>query len=199
MSNVNNVKRRTILGGVGGAALLLVLASAAADAAEVCPAPAPGSNPQLTAHLAEVNAFRASNGVAPLVLNDKLTAAAQGHAADMARKNYFSHSSLDGRTPAQRINAAGYTGWTAWGENIAWGYRDWHTTLVVWQNSASHRANLLSPRFKEIGLGAAVSPSGTRYWVQDFGARRAPAAPAVAANTPHWTGGIGTAVSGTAR
>ena len=48
--------------------------------------------------------------VAPLTLNLQLRDAARGHSQDMATNNYFSHTSLDGRTFDQRIRQAGYAG-----------------------------------------------------------------------------------------
>ena len=73
--------------------------------------------------LARINQVRASgadcgvDGVfgaaAPLVWNDKLTLAADGHSQDMATRNYFSHTSADGRTLADRVNARATRG-AAW-------------------------------------------------------------------------------------
>ena len=70
----------------------------------------------------------------------------------MAAKGYFAHNSQDGRTPAQRITAAGYS-FTSWRENIAWGYADWNAALTGWMGSAGHRANLLATTLSEVGLG----------------------------------------------
>jgi uncharacterized protein YkwD len=112
--------------------------------------------------LTRINELRRQAGAAPLVLNTQLTAAAQGHADDMAAKGYFSHASRDGRTPGQRIAATGYR-YTAYGENIAWGYADWNAALTAWMGSSGHRANILSTRYREVGLGLK-----NRYYVADF-------------------------------
>jgi uncharacterized protein YkwD len=121
------------------------------------------ANPGLQTALDRINALRRQAGAAPLRLNSALNAAAQGHARDMAVNNYFSHTSRDGRTAGDRITAAGYS-WQTYGENIAWGYSSWSTAITGWMNSPGHRANMLNPRFKEIGLGV-----NNRYYVQDFG------------------------------
>ena len=120
--------------------------------------------------LAQVNAFRAQArmcgkvsypAVPPLVWNDKLTQAAYGHSADMAAKNYFSHTSQDGRTYAQRVSATGYA-YTDLGENIAAGLSTMTSVMAGWQASEGHCVNLMRPRYTEIGL-SCVKRSGTTY------------------------------------
>ncbi|MET0350366.1 MAG: CAP domain-containing protein, partial [Rhizobacter sp.] len=110
--------------------------------------------------LAQVNAFRAQArtcggttypAVPALVWNDKLTQAAYGHSTDMATKNYFSHTSQDGRSVGQRITATGYV-WSSYGENIAAGQRTMASVMTGWQNSAGHCANLMSSGVTQIGL-----------------------------------------------
>lgn len=65
-----------------------------------------------------VNVERAAEGIAPLSYDARLAAAARGHSEDMGLHDYFSHTSLDGRTVSDRITDAGYT-WNFIGENIA--------------------------------------------------------------------------------
>src|SRR6266478_4160226 len=73
--------------------------------------------------LAQVNSFRASRGLSSLVVSDSLTLAAKWMATDMSVNNYFSHTSLDGRSPTQRMADAGYPAFTTWaGEDLAAGY-----------------------------------------------------------------------------
>jgi uncharacterized protein YkwD len=67
-----------------------------------------------------LNTHRITLGQNTLAINSSLSTAAYLHSKDMAENNYFSHTSLDGRTFDQRIVAAGYTNWTALGENIAY-------------------------------------------------------------------------------
>ena len=122
--------------------------------------------------LAQVNAFRAQArtcgtvsypAVPPLVWNDKLTQAAYGHSADMAAKNYFSHTSQDGRTFDKRVTAAGYT-WGFVAENIAAGPTTMTGVMQGWQASPGHCVNLMRPsnEITEIGL-SCVKASGTKY------------------------------------
>lgn len=120
----------------------------------------------LQAALNRINSLRAQAGAGPLVFNAALNRAAQAFAEDMAAHNYFSHTGRDGSTPGQRLTAAGYD-WSTYGENIAQGYADWNAAITGWMNSPGHRANMLNPNFREIGLGVK-----NRYYVQDFGARR---------------------------
>jgi hypothetical protein len=77
-----------------------------------------------------------------------------------------------------RLERAGYTGWTAIAENIAAGYPTPEAVVQGWMSSPGHRANLLSPRYTEIGIGLVKSSDrfGT-FWTQNFGSRRAIPAP----------------------
>jgi len=106
----------------------------------------------------------------PLVWNSQLEIAAIGHAMDMANKNYFSHTSLDGRTMGDRISAAGftYTGYKSFiiGENIAQGQLSIAEVMQGWFKSTGHCRNLMNPGFREVGIALYNS-----YWVQDFGGR----------------------------
>ncbi|MDH0864445.1 CAP domain-containing protein [Mitsuaria sp. GD03876] len=134
--------------------------------------------------LDRINALRASGAtcgstnypaVAPVVWNDKLTQAADGHALDMATKNYFEHDSQDGRTFVDRINAVNY-GWSAVGENIAAGQTTVASVMTSWRNSAGHCANLMSANFVDMGVACRPAASSanaySKYWVMDLGKPR---------------------------
>jgi uncharacterized protein YkwD len=110
------------------------------------------------------NAERAKAGCAALRVDARLATSAQGHAADMATNDYFSHVSLDGRTFDQRIRAAGYP--SPGGENIAKGYPTASAVMTGWMNSAGHRANILNCSFTALGVGYDARGN---YWVQNFG------------------------------
>ncbi|MDB5139491.1 MAG: hypothetical protein JWR12_1407 [Mucilaginibacter sp.] len=107
---------------------------------------------------------------APLIWNDQLEQAAIGHAKDMADKNYFSHTSKDGRGSEDRIALAGYTfkGYKSFtiGENIAQGQQSIAEVMKGWFKSEGHCKNLMNPGFKEVGVAYYNT-----YWVQDFGGR----------------------------
>ncbi|MFH7241329.1 MAG: CAP domain-containing protein [Spirulina sp.] len=113
-----------------------------------------------------VNAERQRAGVAPLRLNDKLAAAAQRQADDMAANRNLSHQGSDGSTMRTRIDDTGY-GWTAIGENVAMGQPNPEAVMRSWMNSAGHRRNILNPNFQELGVGYAEG-GGRPYWVQVF-------------------------------
>jgi uncharacterized protein YkwD len=106
-----------------------------------------------------------------LVTNTALTKAAEGNGADMADKNYFSHTGLNGSTPATRAKAAGYTSYTYPGENIAAGYDTPDKAVAGWLASTGHCQNLMNKNFKSTGIGVANNASSTYkwYWVQMFG------------------------------
>lgn len=113
-----------------------------------------------------VNRHRADAGCGSLSRDSKLDTAARLHAEDMAANDYFSHTSLDGRSPTERAAEQGYQGGV--GENIAYGYRDAEAVMEGWMNSEGHRANILNCGYDVIGIGVA-DRSGTLYWVQNFG------------------------------
>ena len=117
-----------------------------------------------------VNDERAAEGLDPLSYDADLTSAARGHSQDMGLNGYFSHTSQDGRSPGDRITAAGYS-WNTYGENIAAGQTTPAAVVAGWMNSPGHRANILSPNFCDLGVGyayVASSPYG-HYWTQNFG------------------------------
>ncbi len=107
-----------------------------------------------------------------LTENSALSTAGQRHASDMAGRNYFSHRSIGGATLWQRIRQAGYRP-RRYAENIAAGQSSAEDVVNGWMNSASHRANILNCRLREIGVGFAHN-DGTaygNYWVEVFASR----------------------------
>jgi uncharacterized protein YkwD len=112
-----------------------------------------------------VNAERASHCGA-VAVDDRLATAAQRHSDDMAAHDYFSHTSLNGDTLADRAEAAGFTGGTL-GENIAAGQRTPQDVMAAWMDSPGHRANILNCDYTVIGVG--LNQDGW-YWTQMFGA-----------------------------
>jgi uncharacterized protein YkwD len=132
----------------------------------------------------QINNFRAARGLSRLRVSPALTTAANGHSAQMARLGYFSHNSANGTSFSQRIAqvypARGFRSWSV-GENLVWGGPDIGAARAfrLWLSSAPHRANLLSPRWREIGLGAVHSTSAAGVYggrpativTADFGAR----------------------------
>jgi uncharacterized protein YkwD len=111
--------------------------------------------------------------VPPLALESHLTSAALVQARDMARHNMLEHTGSDGSTPDQRVTRAGYK-WRATGENIASGPTTPEDVMAGWLASPGHCENLMSPRFKEMGIAWVVDPKSASgvYWAQTFGTRR---------------------------
>ena len=96
----------------------------------------------------------------PLAWNNQLLQAAIGHSTDMAQKNYFSHTSQDGRTPAQRITAAGNR-WITVGENIAAGQRSVEEVMTGWTSSPGHCQNLMNPNFQDAAEACVRNDAAT--------------------------------------
>ena len=133
------------------------------------------------AMLARVNYWRAAGAscrtagvfaaTTPLAWNSKLLQAATGHSQDMITHNYFSHTSFDGRTLVQRVNATGYA-WLSIGENIAAGQQTVLEVVDGWMGSDGHCENIMNPAFKEIAVaclpGGATNTYKT-YWTMDLG------------------------------
>ncbi|MQA98015.1 MAG: CAP domain-containing protein [Streptosporangiales bacterium] len=114
------------------------------------------------------NVRRTAAGCDPLRVDVRLVRAAQAHSADMASNDHFAHDSQDGRSPWDRIKAAGYPDPGA--ENIAKGYPTAAAVVAGWMNSPGHRKNILNCELEAIGIGVAGSSgSGGPWWTQDFG------------------------------
>ena len=127
---------------------------------------APPPMAELEIHLAAVNAERSQAGRPPLALSPDLSSIAQGHACDMARRGYFSHTSPDGQSMMDRARRAGASGLCAMGENIAQGQSDVPTVVASWMRSPGHRRNILDPEFRLVGFGRGPDA----HWVQVFAA-----------------------------
>src|SRR5438046_2860856 len=135
--------------------------------------------------LANVNTLRRAHGLAPLRYSSELAAAARQHSSEMAGRGYFSHSSANGSSFDRRIARyypmGGRRYWSV-GENLLWSSPDVDAAgaLAMWFNSPEHRKNMLTARWREIGLSAVhVSAAGGAYGgrevtivTADFGVRR---------------------------
>ena len=101
----------------------------------------------------------------PLTWNEKLEKAAIDHSNDMFQKKYFSHIEPDGSNGGDRMLHAGYA-WKFYGENIAEGYTTEQQVVESWLHSPDHCKNMMSPNFKEMGIGRSGN-----YWTQDLGSK----------------------------
>ncbi len=118
------------------------------------------------------NKERAKAELPPLKANEKLFKAARAHTENMAKQNKLDHT-LDDKGPGDRLKDVGYEH-AGWGENVAGGPRTPEEAVETWMNSEGHKANILNPNFKEIGLGIAKSGDGGMYYTQVFGIPRSP-------------------------
>jgi uncharacterized protein YkwD len=163
-------------------ALVAVAAPAAASAPSAVHLSMAGLESGL---LQQLNAVRADHGLSALRANARLAAAASQHSREMAGDGYFDHDSVDGTSFSARIAkwypVGAYRSWSV-GENLLWSSPsvDPSGAVAMWMRSPGHRANILSPRFREIGIGAVSSTSaGGAYShlpvtivTTDFGVRR---------------------------
>jgi uncharacterized protein YkwD len=159
-------------------------AAAGATCANADAAPGTISKKALnTATLCLLNEQRADAGLHPLKAQKKLEKAAFRFSKTMVKQRFFDHTSPSGSTLSKRITKVKYTkGARSWaiGENIAWGTGQQATPSSIvdaWMHSAGHKANILDPKFEEIGIGVATgapvataSSVGATY-TTDFGFR----------------------------
>ncbi|MGJ6962224.1 CAP domain-containing protein [Streptosporangium sp. G11] len=141
-------------------------APSSSDTPTTTPSSAPGSS--VSEEVVRLtNVERQKGNCGPLVSDPQLRSAAQGHSDDMAAKNYFSHTSQDGRDMTARIKASGFSPMRAWAENIAMGQRTPAEVVTAWMNSSGHRANIMNCAYTHLGVGVANSSRGI-YWTQNF-------------------------------
>ena len=130
--------------------------------------------------LSLINAYRTTNGVPALSQSPSLSRSAIWKSGDMAANHYFAHDDLI-RSWGQRLSDCGYP--SAFdGENIAEGFADASSTLMQWETSPPHNANLLNASYHAIGVGRAQSGGGDWYWTADFGGLADSDQPAAGAN-----------------
>lgn len=111
-----------------------------------------------------VNKARAENGLSSLTMDWQLSRVARYKSQDMHDNRYFSHTSPVYGTPFEMIKNFGLSFRTA-GENIAMGQKTPQAVVNAWMNSSGHRANILNPNFRKIGVGYV---SDGNYWTQMF-------------------------------
>jgi uncharacterized protein YkwD len=135
--------------------------------------------------LSDINAFRLQHKLAPLRLSAALTASAREHSRQMAADGYFAHESADGTAYWKRIQRyykSSPSHYWSVGENLLFSSPDVDArgALQLWLKSPEHRANLLTARWREIGVSAVhVSAAPGTYRgldvtivTTDFGVRR---------------------------
>ncbi|HIU10023.1 MAG TPA: hypothetical protein IAB00_02030 [Candidatus Avidehalobacter gallistercoris] len=111
-----------------------------------------------------VNQERAKQGLSPVTLDSRLSAAAQVRAKEAAQS--FSHTRPNGTSCFTALQEAGVS-YRGAGENIAYGQQTPAAVMKDWMNSSGHRANILKASYTKIGVGYTVV-NGTPYWSQFF-------------------------------
>jgi len=115
-----------------------------------------------------INDERAKNGKYALTMNSMLTTSARAHSVDMVVNKYMSHTGLDGSSPQDREQRAGYYG-RYWGEIIGGGTPT--VAVTWWMNEPGHRDMVLGTNwpYVDYGVGYAYC-AGQGWFTVDFGA-----------------------------
>jgi len=165
------LRAKTVLA-LGAIIILLFLIAIAAERL-VVRSPSPQAAAVVAAVLVDLaNTDRFANDLGSLATSSVLERAAQMKADDMAARGYFSHNTPEGLLPWHWFEEAGYRFRFA-GENLAVYFSDSAEVERAWMNSPSHRANLLSEHFTEIGIALSQGQyqgHDTVYVVQMFAA-----------------------------
>jgi len=123
------------------------------------------------------NQKRQSSGLQPLEFNTTLSQAAEAKGRDMLAKGYWAHVAPDGTEPWKFFVDVGYKYKYA-GENLARDFSNPASAVEAWMASPSHRENMLSPKYKDIGVAVVegnLAGVDTTIVVQLFGTRQAEA------------------------
>ncbi len=176
------MRRSTLIAGLAAAALL------PASPAQAAPCPNADTVPGMVngkmvrqATLCLLNKKRRAHGRKALRHNEGLALAGRRHARDMVRRRYFAHDSKAGRSFDDRIRNTGYLrgakGGSVMGENLGWGSGSLATPRAMvraWMRSPGHRANILRPAFREVGIAVVTRTpggSGGATYATEFGRR----------------------------
>ena len=153
---------------------LLVLAVAL-----ILTAPAYAADITRASVVAEMNVRRAAFGLPPLQEDARLDEAADDRVSDMADNAYWAHVSPDGREPFMWLRPRGYDYHYA-GENLASGFDTAEVLVDAWMESKGHRANILSPVYRDCGVsiieGSTTGRAVGKSVVVMFGSSNGPTA-----------------------
>lgn len=123
-----------------------------------------------------VNEARREKGLQPLKQGSMLNEAAQSHAEDMLRRDYYGHRSPEAETVSDRYREAGGSRWKLVAENIARcsGCPSPPTSERIanlqegWMNSPPHRENILRRGLEQFGFGIVAKDDANLFAVQTF-------------------------------
>lgn len=111
----------------------------------------------------KINLERTQRFLPALNTNSKLSSAAASKAQDMINRSYFAHQDPDGNYVWPKIVSAGYSPYTALGENLAMDFTSAGDVINAWMNSPTHRANIVNEKFEDQGLASVAGMyEGTR-------------------------------------
>jgi uncharacterized protein YkwD len=154
-------------------ALALALLASAGGTTAAAAAPAPPSGEE-RALLKAINAARSAHRLPALRPADTLARPARAHSASLARLGRLEHEGANRAPFWKRLVQAGYPSSRPMAENLAMvpgcGGATAREAVRLWLGSPGHRANLLSPRYRWVGVGAALSgPCEQVVYTADFG------------------------------
>jgi uncharacterized protein YkwD len=183
MSHVHTALPRTLRACVVAAVAAGVLAPAASAACTAADTTPTAANLDQVRHatLCLLNDQRRLHKLHPLRANARLQRGADAYSAEMVAGGFFAHVSPRGSTLVSRVRRTGYLSRrhrVTLGENIAWGSGPLATprlTVRAWMRSPGHRRNILTARFRDIGVGVSLGaptpqpgPAAATY-TTDFG------------------------------
>ena len=115
-----------------------------------------------------VNQERKKAGVAPLIYNEKLSEMAHFKFNEMEELNYYGHNSPVYGSPSKMAKAFGITD-KGCGENLSQVGSTPEKTMAAWMESEGHRANILNPKYTQIGVACHMTKEfGGILWAQEF-------------------------------
>lgn len=117
--------------------------------------------------VALVNRERSIRGMPPLAVKAGLSWVSTKRSVDMIQRNYFAHVDPSGHDAYYYLRQ-NYIRYSTAGENIAYGQQSPEEVVTAWMNSPGHRANILNPSYKHIGVGIARAMDNQKYWTQIF-------------------------------
>ena len=159
---------------------LIVVAATLLLAAGLGTATARAANTPWNPLFRAINNVRRTHGLRPVAASPRLHWAARHHSNDMVVHHYFAHTSPYGSTLYGRIMSTGFLTYGYWeaGETLAWGTGFDGTpagVVQMWMHSPEHRAILLSPLFRFVGIGRAqgtfMGHAHAAVWTADWGHR----------------------------
>lgn len=120
-------------------------------------------------HLVNLERAAAEEELAPVSVNPALSKVAEDYACRMIEMDFFDHADpTTGHGPGERAVAGKYSYYSV-GENLAAGATTAAEVMRLWMDSPPHRAIILDPKWKDVGIAIRFGSDSSIYWVQEFG------------------------------